>query len=206
MKRLGTLRILEGLADRFLPALFWMLLIFGFDDPCIGTITVIAAAIHELGHTVALLILGRTAKLPEGRLRGLKIRVDTCSYTDMLIILSSGPLANILVSLFLLPLSEDSPYLKTVTLINLATALSNLIPTEGYDGYGILETVLRMRDKSTVRLDGISLFFTAAFTFFSLYTIGRFGIGYWLFGVFFISLLKKLSVLTKKRDFTSETA
>ena len=194
MKRLGTLRILEGLADRFLPALFWMLLIFGFDDPCIGTITVIAAAIHELGHTVALLILGRTAKLPEGRLRGLKIRVDTCSYTDMLIILSSGPLANILVSLFLLPLSGDSPYLKTVILINLATALSNLIPTEGYDGYGFIKCLLEERENAGgIRLlMKISFITSVALTFTALYLLSRFNIGYWLFGLFFTIILVKM--------------
>ena len=103
MQRLNTLAFLRGLADRFLPALFWMLVIFGFDAPSVGIITLIAAALHELGHITAIVLLGKRARAPSGRLNGLKIRVGSCGYKELFLILFAGPLANLFFALLLSP-------------------------------------------------------------------------------------------------------
>ena len=88
-------------------------------------------------------------------------------------------------------------------ILNLLSAVSNLLPINGYDGYRIMDASfsLIMRDvkKKDSLLILISLFLTSSAVFFSLYLILRFGEGYWLFALFFLSLLtsaKKIQIST----------
>jgi Zn-dependent protease len=196
MKKINFITILKGVADRFLPALFWILIVFGFDTPCVAAITLISAAIHELGHICAAMLVGIFKSLPEGRLNGLKIKIKGCGYKSLIFVLSAGPLANLLTAALLFPFLKISEYLNIVVLVNIATAVSNLIPVKGYDGYGIAEAVLLMTERQTVFLESLSFFTSIILTFFSLFMIGRFGVGYWVFFAFFIGILKRIRFFT----------
>lgn len=199
MKRNAVIFI-KGISDRFLPALFWVLVIFGFDSPYVAISTIIAAAIHELGHLTAILFVGGCSSLPEGRLSGFRIKLFGSGYRETIIILASGPLFNLLAFGACVPFLSLSGYVLVFAALNLATALSNLVPVRGYDGYGIIEEFLLMNERSTSKLQMLSFLLSAAFVFVSLYMIARFASGYWVFGVFFSLLLGQIRLSLEKRE------
>ena len=87
---------LDVVSGTLLPFLFWFFLIFGFDLPYVAILTVIAAAVHEGGHLLAIHKTGHQAKTPTPRLFGFKIAAERyASYKDRLLILIAGPLANL---------------------------------------------------------------------------------------------------------------
>ena len=185
------------LAESILTAFFWILVIYGFDSPGIAGITLTAVAIHECGH---LLVggLGGGVGLPRARAFGLAIRtVGVRSYGDELLLYLGGPMANIAVWLITLPCSALlDGYIGAVGVVNLLSGLSNLLPVEGYDGYGVIRTLLDARVAGAIGyrlLSLTSLLFTVTLTFLSLYFIYRVGEGYWIFAVFLRASLKSLS-------------
>jgi stage IV sporulation protein FB len=190
--------------ERLLSAVFLLFIVYGFDAPFLATLTLISALIHECGHLIAI---GFTKKEkispPTPVLSGLRIkRASLLPYKSEILISLGGPLINILVFLFFLipfPLAA-SEYLSYFGLVNLMTAISNLLPIEGYDGYKILSALLHTSKKDEYAegiLFFLSLFFSASLTFLSLYFIMRFSEGFWIFAIFFASLLsivKKASI------------
>lgn len=182
---------LLGFISSLLPTLFWGLIIFGFEEPYMAIMTIICALIHEGGH-----LLFTEAKGPiRGVVSGFRIRTGgIVSYRQRILTYLGGPMANLLVCLFCLPATVmGNEYIGVFSLINLVTALSNLMPIEGYDGYGILMTLIEMRE-----LDGrfhsaliwLSNSIIMVLTVFSLCLIDRVGGGYWIFAVFFSYLVK----------------
>ena len=173
-----------------------MFLIFGFDAPYVAILTIISAVIHEIGHLLAISHLAHSTAIPKGHISGFRIRRrETLTYLEEGIILAMGPLCNLIVFLFTIPFGgEMYGYIKTFGIINLATALSNLLPVEGYDGYGILMQWFAAKDKQgAIRmLDAFSFLFSVAITFLSLYFIDKLGDGYWIFVVFFVIMISKL--------------
>ena len=199
-RRAWVLRLLS----RLLPFLFWGLVIFGFESPSLAVLTIIAAVIHELGHILVAMRLGLVARLPHGVLFGMKIRLGGCpSYRARILVLLGGPLANFLAALVapLIPLPRD--YITLFSALNIATALSNLLPAEGYDGYGVLFALSEAKgvEWGLRALPRLSFAVSVLFTFFSLYLIGRLGWGYWIFGIFFSSMISKLSSSIKSSVF-----
>ena len=199
MKNLTRYRITEVLrlfSDSVLPIIFWVSLIFGFDTPYVAFLTLIAAFAHEMGHCAAIWMLSGEGARVRGHSSGLRIRRgEALSYRSEIAILLAGPAVNI--SLFLLALPFGSSlcgYVRVFGLVNLATGLSNLLPFEGYDGYGaICEALCAMgRADMIKRLEVLSFVLSICLTFISLYLIGRFGEGYWIFGVFFVMMLSKI--------------
>ena len=190
------------LADSVLPLLFWVLLIFGFDTPDVAVLTIIAAIIHEGGHMLALGATKRSARL-RSHLSGFRIRARGASYAEELIALAAGPLANLAVFLVTLPFfGSGDGYAELVGYLNLLSALSNLMPIEGYDGFGILRTLASIGEwRGAERaLYGISFVITLLFTLFSLYLMLRYGGGYWIFGVFFITMIAKIKKLLPRES------
>ncbi len=182
------------LTTYFLPVLFWFSLLFGFDTPAIAVLTAITATVHELGHVTAMLFLKSGEPLPKGHLTGLRLAIRRgASYRHEIITLAAGPLFNLAAAILSLPLVLFfGDYAWLFISLNLMTALSNLIPVEGYDGYGILTLQREMSGQSTLPLLRISFFISVFFTFLSLYLIGRLGGGFWIFFIFFISVLSKI--------------
>ena len=203
MKKYGIKKAVYYLSYHVLPSLFWISLIFGFDTPYVSVLTILSALFHEIGHLAALHYTGAKFKAPRGALSGFRIKkADLLSYRDEILILAAGPLSNVIISVATLPfLSLCDEYINMFFIINLSTALSNLLPAEGYDGYGILYQIFEFFGLPTQPLEEISFLISVAFTFFSLYLVGRYSAGYWIFGVFFASMASKISKKIQFGDF-----
>lgn len=193
-KQSGVLFILNKLCS-ILPAFFWLFLIFGFDEPLMAVMTIISAIIHETGHIGYILIKKRIKPSIRGVISGFRIKTTaTFSYEEEMGMYLSGPAFNlaafVLLSFLAIPFGSS---LALCAIINLATALSNLLPIDGYDGYGALAAAINIknvRDESIGRLYLISSALTVILCIISLYFIDRQGEGYWIFIIFFISMIK----------------
>ena len=192
--------------ERFLTMVFWILIIFGFDLPYIAFLTLFAALIHEAGHLFAILLLSeRGVSMPKSALSGFRIKNENSSYSKEIIKAGSGPLINIIFFLIFntgLGFPPDiSEYLKSFALINLLTAISNLLPVEGYDGYRILyawiSVIFSRPERALLALWYLSFFIIVIFSFISLYFMLKIGEGYWIFGVCICFLISVISKKTK---------
>lgn len=204
MKKITRYRIIEVLqllAGSVLPIIFWVSVIFGFDAPYFAILTIISAVIHELGHGLAISVLSDTGGGIRGHSTGFRIRTESMlSYPREIAILLAGPCINILIFLLTIPFGEAlSGYLKVLGYINLATGASNLLPLEGYDGYGALCAFYRARgsERRIKLLEHVSFTLSVCLTFCSLHLIDKFGEGYWIFGLFFFTVLSKLAIFGK---------
>ena len=193
----SSLSTIRYITESLLPLLFWVMLIFGFDTPDIAILTILSALMHELGHLAAAGLARRRGAL-RGHLTGFRIRLSSCGYIEEILVLAAGPLVNIAIFILALPLSHLADgYFMLIGSLNLLSAVSNLLPIEGYDGYGMLRVAAEWRNSQvTLRvLEQISFTLTLSFTLTSLYIMLRYGGGYWIFGVFFATLLAKIKKL-----------
>ena len=181
--------ILEA-AIRLFSLFFWLLVLLGFDGGKGAAVTVIAIVIHELGHEAALFIIGAGTRLPLPGLHGFRIKPRRIlSYKEEIFVCAAGPAANLIAALLLIPFPAE--WMRLLLATNLLTAISNLLPVRGYDGYKILrDTAMLAGSERGVRLTDVLSFATAsAAVLLSLYAIYALDAGYWIFGVFFIFLL-----------------
>ena len=179
----------------FLPTLFWGSLILGFEGGYMAFTTVICAVIHETGHLLYLALFTSSNHSIKSVVFGLKIKaVSLLSYKDEFFLYLFGPLSNLIFgTLFLLFSTRDSEYFYSLAIINFATAVSNLLPIEGYDGYGMLRVMCERHFPSSVLLNVLSCISTSLIfllCLFSIYLIDRYGGGYWIFAVFFVQMIK----------------
>lgn len=181
----------------FLYIVFWLLVIFGFDEPYVAVLTVISVIIHEIGHELCIRRFFGRARLPVGKANGLKIKAGAFqSYRQEILTYTLGPAANlgaaavgILASLFV------GEYALTFAILNAVTALTNLLPIKGQDGYGIISVLIRlyeMDETFDAILSYVSLVLSAFLCFFSLYLLNTVGEGLWIFGAFYVSLFSSL--------------
>ena len=188
----------------YLPSLFCLLLIYGFDSPCVAGLTVIAALIHECGHGVCLMLQKNNGGKLSGHLTGFRIsKKQTASYLSDAIVYAAGPLANFAASaLALVFIRAETDYVVLFSIINLSTATSNLLPIKGYDGYDIVRSLLCLTDKwNDIQpfMDIVSLISITFILILSLYIMARIGDGYWTAGLFILSLIKAASEGLKRR-------
>ncbi len=193
------------LAGEILSIFFWVLLIFGFGDPIFAGLSVIAAFIHEFGHELCLFLSGKGGMLAKGRLFGFKIeKVGVFSYREECLLYASGVISNLVFSVLALPfLPMRRDYVLLFIFVNLATAISNLLPVEGFDGYGILRSLAAYfgKEEGFVRIFSIvSLALITLFCFLSLYMMDRYDLGYWTYAVFSLSLLSKLGKILNLKN------
>ncbi len=193
-------------SDIFFPLVFWISAIFSFGDICSGVITVLAAGIHEGGH-ICFLFFGRNVlTLPRAVCSGLRLRKpELMSYREEALYAAMGPIANIIAAGAALPFfGACRGYAELFAAINLTTALSNLLPLEGYDGYRILYCLCsgsEKRERLQRLLTAGSCAFLILMCFFAFYLMARFGIGYWICFVFLFSLVSSLGRRVQKRIF-----
>ena len=179
-----------------LPMAFWMLILFSFEEFFLAINTLLCALIHELGHLICIFCISRNFHI-RSVINGFRIKPQSIrSYDEEILIYLSGPLANVsaFVVFTLLSILVNSS-LAIFAIINLATAISNLLPIKGYDGYGTIRAIINKREHNEGKLKALSILSSAlifAFCVFSLYLIDRYGGGYWIFAVFFISMLKEI--------------
>ena len=194
--RYRVIEILQLLSGSVLPIIFWVSLIFGFDVPYIAVLTIISAVLHEIGHCIAIRIVNGKGAEIRGHASGFRIkRSESLSSRDEIFILLAGPGVNVMLFLLTWPLGNAlDGYIRTLGIVNLVTGISNLMPFEGYDGYGAVCEMLHSVGRADLvkRLEVISFILSIAVTFASLYFIERFGEGYWIFGLFFFTVLSKL--------------
>ncbi len=182
---------------RAMPSVFWILLIFGFDSPYIGVATLICALIHELGHILAILIVTPGFSLKPA-ISGFRLGTDkTLSYKQEIIIAFAGPLTNIIAFNISLMFGKAlNGYLFTFGILNLMTALSNLMPIEGYDGYRISWCLFSLFGYSNLPIKALrcfSFFMIVMLAFLALYFMVRVDGGYWIYFIFITALVKSLS-------------
>ncbi len=179
-----------------------------FDTPCVTVMTVCSALIHELGHITAAIIekIG-TSSLPRAVLTGFKIHTGRLlSYKEELILASGGPLASLGAFVLLLPFSGVSDYLFSFSLINLLTALVNLIPLRASDGSRIVGAIVAHfagPHAAEAVVGGLSVTFSALGVLLSLLFLAILGEGYWIFAIFFSVMLReifKAGELTKNEN------
>lgn len=205
--RYRIIEISELLSGSVLPIIFWVSLIFGFDTPYIAILTLVSAVMHEIGHTLAISLLEGGGTSIRGHASGLRIREGRLlNYSEEVAVLLGGPMMNILIFLLTLPFGDMmSGYVRILGYVNLATGISNLLPFEGYDGYGALAMIFRARGRERLirHLEMCSFVLSILVTFAALHLIDLFGEGYWIFGLFFFTVLSKL-VNFGKYDFSGE--
>lgn len=187
---------------KILPILFWILLIFGFDMPHVAALTLISAVIHECGHILASAALCGTFSI-KATLGGFRLGAGRAmSYTEEIAVAAAGPGINLALFLLLSPFFGFSDYLLTFGIINLLTAISNLLPIESYDGYRIIECLgglLGASDTFTRILQSVSFFLISLFCLAGLYFMKNLDGGYWIFFIFMAILVK--TVKNDKRVF-----
>ena len=190
----GAFHRLKTKCEGIIPIIFWCALIFGFTEPAVAVLTLITAASHEMGHLLAIYVLGARPAGMGGRWLGLGISLPRhLSYKTEALIYAAGPAANLLcAAIGCLLLRWHHEYALLFVLLNLATAISNLLPVEGHDGYGLIRAVACGADGSERTLHGLSLTFTAALCLLSLYVVDRIGEGYFIFAVTAASLLSSM--------------
>ena len=186
------IKLIGYLCYILLPFLFWVLVIFGFDSCYTAILTILSSLIHELGHLYAIRNLSARIR---PTLRGFLISNEIYTgYDDKIKVYVAGPLFNILAAIIFIPFSVFSEYLFVFTLINLATAISNLLPVKGYDGYGIIKALFEKNGNEIGinLLNKLSFTFICGFTLLSLYLIGKAGEGFWIFSIFFFTFITEL--------------
>lgn len=182
------------LLEQILTVLFWVLLIFGFDSPKIAVYTIIAALLHECGHVAILVAMRKKAsRLPLANVSGFRIKISSLSYKEELLTALGGPAINLLICAVSYLLFDADIF----ALLNLMTALSNLLPIEGYDGYKISICAVRLAFNDPLRwekaVEDISFIISALLTFSFLFIMLKIGEGYWSFAIFFYALMQKIA-------------
>ena len=190
------MKLLRSLADKILPALFFISVMLAFDSPALAIMTLLCAALHEIGHLAASIMVSKR-NLPPPRATVFGFKIDTgaiLSYNEELFIATGGPIINILLFLFLLPFFFIE-YIKILAILSLLCAISNLIPIRGYDGFRILNTLAARVDGAADigRLLGhLSATLAGIGALVFLVFLMIFGEGYWIFTLFFAALVREI--------------
>ena len=187
--------------NEFLCMFFWILIIYGFDSPCTATLTVACAAAHELGHVCVSGAIGRN-KIPQSRINGFRISDGGISYKERIILCLSGPFVNIILGCASVLLFPFSTYATAFGALNLLTALSNLLPIRGSDGYNAIQSFIFHNSETgrgALALEWTSFALTCLSAVFSLYLLLRIGEGHWMCGLLLLSLIKELESIRKRR-------
>ena len=197
-----------GFMLKVLPVGFWLALIFAFDEPYVAFLTLIAVAVHEAGHIAALVYFSHGYRF-FGVGSGFRLSArEALSYREEIVVAASGPLVNIALFIAASPLIilGGGEYARVFGLINLFTAISNLLLIEGYDGYRIAECFINQYARGSVPyalLRASSFLLSALLALSALYLIRSFDGGYWIFFIFLFALLRAMAndraVFPKKR-------
>lgn len=195
-------RHIAQIADKFYHTallVFWLCMLYGSDEIAVATSTLLCVAVHEVSHVAILQTRGRLL-CPRARAYGFKISIKDFSYRQKMIATAAGPLANLLCALLLLPFIKYSPYLAELAFLNFMTALSNLIPISGTDGYNLIFFTLEnasTQKRAYLILESVSLALNIFIFLVSAYIVLRIGESFWIWAIFFFSLVRNLETYRK---------
>ncbi len=197
-------------AIKILPGIFWLLLIFGFDSPLAAILTILCAVIHEGGHIVAFWTISATSDLGNS-FSGFQLKPKRLlSYKEELAVSAAGPAINLILAVLCFAFRNSlSGYVGLFGVFNLLTAISNLLPINGYDGYRILYSILHLAGISEAPerlLNKISITVTVTLCFLSLYLILVSNSGYWIYFILLAGLMRSIGsadrLFTRKQEKT----
>ena len=193
---------------RILTLIFWICILFAFDKSYLAVLTLLAAIIHEMGHALSACVLNKKFKL-QPTADGFRMRMKgLISYADEIFLSLGGPLVNLILFLLLIPTKNS--YIRDFAIINCLTALSNLLPIEGYDGYRILNcSVTAVGFKhSLVLCRALSFALSSIACFLALFLMLRYDSGYWIYFIFLISIIKAMKsnarLFERKREISRD--
>ncbi len=174
-------------------------MLFGTDEFPIATTTLLCIAIHEISHTVAFIIVNNPL-LPRAKMNGLRISVGYMSYKKRLFATAIGPVANLVAAIISVPFAKSSGYAACFGLLNLMTAISNLIPINGTDGYNLILIALNSNGgtkKAYLTLEAASVCLNVLIFLTTSYCVLHIGESYLMWGFFFFSTVQSLEMLRK---------
>lgn len=115
-----------------------------FDREGLFLMALFSAFLHELGHIFATYFCGVEIKELSFSLIGIKMRLkkslSLVPFSKKIMLLIAGPLVNVILAMIFLAFS-----LKVYALINLVTAIFNLLPAKTLDGGKILLDILNLK-------------------------------------------------------------
>lgn len=120
------------------PSMILWLSILIYLQPRLSIAFLLAAVVHELGHLMALSLMGKPPEQLSLSFLGANMDVPALSYGQAALAYASGPLFSLLLGLYL-------PICPALGLMSLALGLFNLLPICGLDGSGILVSLLSLR-------------------------------------------------------------
>ena len=179
-----------------LPVVFWLCLIYSFDEKLGAGITILAMVIHELGHLVCIYFITGKWQALKSTFNGFRIPEERyLSYKQQMLQYASGAISNIIAALLAPICIGLNDYSETFVIINFATAISNLLPRDGYDGYRLIYSFigyLNLGHRGYTILEIISFLCTATLCIFSMFLVYTFGNGYWFMAIFLLAMISKL--------------
>lgn len=200
MKKIKLFNLLKSVLELLLgilPVVFWLCIIYSFDETIAASITIIAMVIHELGHVICIFFFTKRWQIPKGAFNGLRLtEAKVLSYPKQIMQYSAGVLFNLLAAICMIPWKKTfGDYATLFIILNVATAVSNLFPIEGYDGYRIVELLIEYLALDYIAFRAfeiLSFVFIFAMCIFSIFFVYTFGNGYWAMGIFLFASIKKL--------------
>lgn len=180
-----------------LPVIFWLCLIYSFDEVMGASITILAMLIHEFGHLACIFVITGEWKIPKGKFNGLRIYGEGyTSYKKQILEYASGAGMNLIAALVMsLFKNIKIDYAELFITINIATAVSNLLPIDGYDGYKLISAIISyfsLGFLAYATLEIFSFIFTVGLCVISLFLVYTFGNGYWFMAIFLFATINKL--------------
>lgn len=172
--------------------LFWMLLA---DKSGIAAMSILAAALHEVGHLVAAGFLKIPIRTMRFDLLGARIDIKGCmlSYGEEWLLCMAGPLSSLLFSLIGSLFWSHTKIAITFSCASLLLGVLNLLPIQTFDGGRMLECVLlsfTTPQKVTSILRGCTFLFLWLLWAFSAYLMLKIADGISLF-FFTLTLLAR---------------
>ncbi len=119
------------------PSMILWLSILIYLHPSISVAFLSAAAVHELGHFMALSLMEKPPDCLSLSFLGANMDIPALSYGQAAIAYASGPIFSLILGLYL-------PICPALGLMSLALGLFNLLPICGLDGSGILVSLLSL--------------------------------------------------------------
>ncbi len=146
-------------------AILWLSVLFYLDGKLLLPFF-LAAAVHELGHLLALRRMGHSPGRIVLRFTGAAMEIPALSYRQELLAAAAGPLASLLLGALL-------PLFPAFGLYSLILGLFNLLPIPGLDGGRILRcaALLALSPDAALRLCRLAALVSA---------LGLWALGLWL--------------------------